>query len=178
MNEIDSTNQVQLRLAERGEAATLSELMERTFRHTFGAFNSDAELAAHCAGNYGETIQRREIDDPDVTTFVCAVGDALVAFAQVRQGKRPAEVTGTKPVEIHRIYVDASFHGKGIAHVLIEACLEEAIQRKADAVWLGVWENNPKATRFYEKYGFETVGEHVFHVGNDAQRDLVMMRAL
>jgi diamine N-acetyltransferase len=178
MNEIDGTTQAHLRLAGPGDAAALAELMERTFRHTFGAFNSDAEMAAHCQGNYGEAIQRREIDDPDVTTFVCATGDALVAFAQVRQGKRPPEVTGAKPVEVHRIYVDARFHGKGMAHVLMEACLDEATRREADAVWLGVWENNPKATRFYEKYGFETVGAHVFHVGNDAQRDLVMMRAL
>lgn len=178
MNDIDATAQAQLRRAEPGDAAPLADLMERTFRHTFGAFNSDAEMAAHCQRNYGEAIQLREIQDPDVATFVCVAGSALIAFAQLRAGESPPEVKGAKPVEIHRIYVDRSFHGKGVAQLLMATCFDEARRREADTVWLGVWENNPKAMHFYEKYGFETVGEHVFYVGTDAQRDLVMMRTL
>jgi ribosomal protein S18 acetylase RimI-like enzyme len=178
MTQTDATIEPFLRRAEPRDAAALAELMERTFRQTFGAFNSEAEMAAHGERHFGEAIQQREIADPDVATFVCTAGDALIAFAQVRQGHRPAEITGTNPVEIHRIYVDSAFHGKGIAQLLMAACLDEAKQRNADAIWLGVWENNPKAMRFYEKYGFATVGEHIFHVGDDPQRDLLMMRAL
>jgi len=44
-------------------------------------------------------------------------------------------------------------------------------------VWLGVWEHNPRAIAFYRKWGFEAVGEHVFVVGTDPQRDLVMTRS-
>ena len=29
-------------------------------------------------------------------------------------------------------------------------------------VWLGVWENNFKAIRFYKKYGFKKFGQHSF----------------
>ena len=30
-----------------------------------------------------------------------------------------------------------------------------------DVMWLGVWEYNPRAQRFYEKNGFRIVGSHV-----------------
>ncbi|MFN7984164.1 MAG: hypothetical protein U0Q11_20145 [Vicinamibacterales bacterium] len=41
-----------------------------------------------------------------------------------------------------------------------------------------MWEHNPRAIAFYRKFGFEIVGDHVFTVGTDPQRDLVMSRQL
>jgi ribosomal protein S18 acetylase RimI-like enzyme len=49
---------------------------------------------------------------------------------------------------------------------------------RADVAWLGVWERNPKAIAFYRKFGFQEVGEHVFPLGSDAQRDIVMSRPI
>jgi ribosomal protein S18 acetylase RimI-like enzyme len=44
----------------------------------------------------------------------------------------------------------------------------------ADKVWLGVWENNPRALAFYQKFGFNKVGHHVFQLGNDPQHDWIL----
>ena len=54
--------------------------------------------------------------------------------------------------------------------------IERAATLGANVVWLGVWEHNPRAIRFYEKHGFTTAGEQPF--GKDPQRDLVMVRPL
>lgn len=35
-----------------------------------------------------------------------------------------------------------------------------------------------RALSFYRKYGFVEVGEHVFVLGSDPQRDLVLVRGL
>ena len=48
-------------------------------------------------------------------------------------------------------------------------------QVKSDCLWLGVWEDNPRAIAFYKKYDFTVVGEHIFTVGTDPQRDLIMI---
>jgi ribosomal protein S18 acetylase RimI-like enzyme len=50
------------------------------------------------------------------------------------------------------------------------------IGRGSDAVWLGVWEHNPRAISFYRKFGFVEAGEQTFHPGRDPQRDIVMVR--
>jgi len=55
-------------------------------------------------------------------------------------------------------------------------CLEHAQSNGHQTVWLGVWENNARALSFYRRWGFEVVGEHVFQLGADSQRDLIMMR--
>ena len=45
-------------------------------------------------------------------------------------------------------------------------------------VWLGVWEENPRAIRFYEKNGFVVFDKHIFRMGNDEQTDLMMKKLL
>jgi ribosomal protein S18 acetylase RimI-like enzyme len=37
-----------------------------------------------------------------------------------------------------------------------------------------VWEKNPRAIDFYKKWGFKEVGAHIFPLGDDPQRDLIM----
>ena len=56
--------------------------------------------------------------------------------------------------------------------------LDTATRHGARALWLGVWEQNPRAIRFYRRLGFREVGDHVFVLGTDPQRDLVMVRSL
>jgi ribosomal protein S18 acetylase RimI-like enzyme len=58
------------------------------------------------------------------------------------------------------------------------ACLEELKARGSDVAWLGVWERNPRAIAFYRKMGFAECGEHVFTLGHEPQRDVVMARKL
>jgi len=72
----------------------------------------------------------------------------------------------------------ADWHGHGVAQELMTASIAEARRRRADAIWLGVWERNPRALAFYRRCGFVEVGDHVFPLGNDPQRDLVMVLAL
>jgi GNAT superfamily N-acetyltransferase len=62
------------------------------------------------------------------------------------------------------------------AQQLMRAALDVARRASSDRIWLGVWERNDRALAFYRKFGFEVVGEHMFPVGNDPQRNLVMVR--
>jgi ribosomal protein S18 acetylase RimI-like enzyme len=166
-----------LRRAVARDAAALAALAERTFRATFADHNSDANMALHCARTYGEAIQAREIAEPRRVTVVADDGGALVGYAQLRLGSATPCVAAERPAEIQRIYVDAPWHGRGVAHALMEAMLAHAREAGADRVWLGVWEHNPRARRFYGKFGFAEAGDHAFRLGDEVQRDLVLARA-
>lgn len=166
-----------LRRATREDAGQLAAIAEATFRATFAAVNTPEDMDLHCRASYGEAIQAEEIADPGRVTFLCEVGGRLVGFAQLRWGKKPCcGLDADVPGEILRLYVIREMHGMGVAHELMNACMDEMASRRSDVVWLGVWERNPKAIAFYEKFGFREVGEQVFQLGSDAQRDIVMAR--
>lgn len=167
-----------IRPAEGRDAAALAELAERTFRDTFAHVNRAEDIDLHCRNSYRDSIQAAEIHDPDRTTLVCHVADSLIAYGQLRRGNPPPCVVATSPVEIQRLYVDAPWHGQGVARALMDSLLDAAVAFGADVAWLGVWEQNPRAIAFYAKSGFAVVGDHVFVVGEDPQRDLVLAKSL
>ena len=173
-----STHQLQIRAATPDDAGAVAEVAERIFTRTFGPLNSAADIAAYAGTAFGESIQRRELEDPDGEYLLSFVDTKLVAFAQLRHGATDPTVHGDAPVEIQRFYVDHDFHGRGVAARLMEACVEAATARTGRTLWLGVWERNARAIRFYEKCGFVDVGSHPFQLGQDRQTDRVMMRRI
>lgn len=174
----DNAAMPQLYLATLADAAELARFAESTFRDTFAAANTPEHMAQHCRDNYATAIQAAQITDPAWTTLLIRQQETLIAYAQCRSGDAPACVASARPGEIHRLYVHRNWHGRGIARMLMSACIETLRQRDADMAWLGVWEQNPRAAAFYRKSGFVEVGEHVFTLGGDPQRDVVMARAL
>ncbi len=166
-----------IRDAELRDAAPLAALAEQTFRETFEASNTPEDMALHCQGHYSEALQSQEILDPGLTTLVCEHDGQLVAFAQLRRDPAPPCVRAARPLELQRLYVASAWHGKGLAQELMRRCLAQAEAEGADQVWLGVWEHNPRAIAFYRKFGFQQVGDHVFPLGTDPQRDLILVRS-
>jgi diamine N-acetyltransferase len=163
-----------IRQATDEDASRLAELAERTFRNTFAYVNRAEDMDLHCRTHYRKEIQAAEIRDPDRTTLMCEVDGRLVGYAQLRWKNAPSCVAGSTPAEIQRLYVEHAWHGKGVAQALMDSLLSYAAAGEADVIWLGVWEENPRAISFYTKNGFSIVGNHVFVLGGDPQRDLVL----
>lgn len=167
-----------VRRAELADAEALARLAEETFRATFTGTTSSADMEAHCARSFAPEVQRREIEDPRLVTLIATIGERLAGYAQLRISAPKDCVGASSPAELYRLYVAEFWHGKGVAQALMEAVLDIAREQGADAIWLGVWEHNPKATAFYRKYDFQPVGSHPFKLGSDAQTDIVMARGL
>jgi diamine N-acetyltransferase len=165
-----------IRRARTSDAAALAALAERTFRDAFAAQNRAGDMEAHCAASYGEVQQAGEIANPAIETWLVESDGELIAYAQLRRGFTAPCVAGTSPLEIQRFYVDARWHGRGVADDLMAHLLERVRAAGADVVWLGVWEHNPRAIRFYTRWGFAAVGDQEFRLGGDPQRDLVLER--
>src|SRR3989338_5831127 len=103
----------------------------------------------------------------------------VVGFCKLHYGSFESclKFTGKDTIELCRIYVLQDFQGAGVAHKLMEECLrvgKEEFGGVCKSIWLGVWENNVRALKFYSKYKFEKVGDHLFVMGDDPQRDEVL----
>ena len=165
-----------IRKARIGDAAALAQLAERTFRDAFEATNTAEDMALHCTAHYGEAIQRRELSDSAVDVLVCDENETLIGYVQLRRGAVPDCIPAGRAIEIQRFYILKAWHGKGLAQELMGASIAAAERDGAEHVWLGVWEHNPRAIAFYTKWGFREVGSHIFPLGTDPQRDIIVTR--
>jgi diamine N-acetyltransferase len=167
---------IQIRRAEENDALALSLLAEATFRAAFAESNTAANMQLHCAANYGQALQLAEIRESNRETWVAELDSRLIAYVLLQFDATSPVSSGKRSVEIQRFYVDASHHGAGLAHQLMAHVLARADATGNAVLWLGVWDRNLRALAFYRKWGFEVAGEHIFKVGNDPQRDLLMRR--
>jgi len=157
------------------DAAALAAFAARTFAETFAAGSTPEDMQAHLARSYGIAQQTAELVDARTVTLLAEDDGRLVGFAQLRRGIPPACVVAPDAIELHRFYVDRPSQGAGVAQRLMAAVLDAARAAGARHLWLGVWEHNPRAIRFYAKCGFVDVGSHEFVLGADAQTDRVMV---
>lgn len=163
-----------IRLATLDDQPALTAFGARTFLDTFAAANTPDDMAAYLSASFGVAQQQAQLRDPQTQTLLGESAGALIAYAQVKQGPPPDCVTDATAIELVRFYVDRAWHGRGIAPRLMDAVIESARSIGAAVLWLGVWERNHRAQRFYAKHGFVTVGSHEFLVGQDRQTDRIM----
>jgi ribosomal protein S18 acetylase RimI-like enzyme len=167
-----------LRPAAAADAAEIAALAARTFRDTFAGTHDAGRMAVYLAEVFTPERIAAEIAAPTIAYLAAWRDGRAVGYAKLALGEPPACVGGPRAVELERLYVEAALHGSGVAAALMTACLEEARRRDFETLWLGVWDRNPRARRFYEKWGFRTVGTKPFVFAGDVMEDLVMARAV
>jgi diamine N-acetyltransferase len=156
----------------------LTELSARTFYHTFVDQNKEEDILQYIEENLKKRHLLEEINNKANTFLIAFVDDTAVGYAKVSRDKTQKEIEGKKAIEIERIYVLPTMIGKKVGKALMEKCIDIAKSESAELIWLGVWEHNPRAIKFYEKWGFEIFSSHGFQLGSDLQTDLLMKKEL
>ena len=169
---------VTIRRATVADAALFTSIARSAFVDTFGKDNTPEDMAQYCAESFGEDVQRRELADERNTVIIAERAGEVVGYAMLRSKNAPNVVTDREALEIARLYALSSAIGTGVGASLMQRCLDIAVESGHRSVWLGVWEHNPRAIAFYERWGFVDVGEKSFTLGTDHQTDRVMMRVL
>lgn len=169
---------IKVRLAALADSSLLAELGEQTFQDTFGPSNTPEDMAEYLSGSFSPSIQAAELRDPSNSFLIAELEGEPVGYARLRTGLEPADIPGSRPLEIVRFYSVTEWIGRGVGPVLMRACLDLAERAGNDTLWLDVWERNDRAIAFYRKWGFEVVGAQPFQLGRDIQRDLLMARSI
>lgn len=167
-----------IRRAGSEDANTLRELGIRTFHDTFAANNTAEDMKSYLDQSFAPGQVESELAAADTIFWMAYVDEQLAGYAKVRESGIPEGLVAKRPLEIERIYALQAFHGQSVGKALMETCLQHARLNDYDVIWLGVWEHNPRAIAFYEKYGFEKFGSHPFLLGSDLQTDYLMKKNL
>lgn len=162
------------------DAETLQPLAVKIFNDAFAAnpLNEPEDMRAYIAEAFSLEQTRRELADANLTFFIAEIEGEMIGYAKLQENSTEDCVSDAHPIELARLYVLQDFHGRGIAERLMNECFAIAEKKNYETMWLGVWEHNFRAQRFYEKLGFVRVGSHVFQLGKDAQTDWVMEKKI
>lgn len=150
----------------------------KTFDETFRPTNRPEVMEAYLEEAYAPETLAAEMRHPGSRFFFALCDGEPVGYLKLNVGDAQTEYRSEGMMEIERIYVLSSHQGSGIGKRLMEFALEEAVRGGHPAVWLGVWEHNPKAIAFYTRMGFTRIGRHIFRMGDEDQTDWLMRKDL
>jgi GNAT superfamily N-acetyltransferase len=169
---------IHIRTANSSDVILLSEFGAKTFSDSFASDNRAEDIQAYLAAAFSTDKQAEELADPSSLFLIAEIEGVTAGYARLLKGSYPQVVTGSRPIELVRIYAGKEWIGHGVGAALMKACLEQAAHKGCDTIWLGVWERNERALSFYQKWGFYAVGKQTFLLGADLQTDVVMQRAV
>jgi len=156
----------------------LLALSRKTFYDAFEHLNNPDDFEAYTSKAFTREQLLSEINNPNSEFYFAMLDDEAVGYIKLNYREGQAEFRDPDAVEVSRIYVLADQQGKKIGNQLLDFAINQAIEDKLSYIWLGVWEHNLAAQRFYERNGFVKVGSHEFVVGTDVQTDFLMKRDL
>ncbi len=156
----------------------LAELAYTTFWDAFHEHPASRpeDMAAYMAAAFSDEQITRELADDRNIFLIAEIDEEPAGYAKLITGSTEDGIEGERPIELSRLYSHQQFLGKGVGQALMDECFAIARSREHDVMWLGVWEYNPRAQRFYERNGFTVVGKHTFLLGSDPQIDLLMRK--
>lgn len=169
-----SQENVKIRQAESDDAKLVSALATVTFYEAYFENDEANDLANYVLDSFEVEKIRAEIADPDFTFFLIYRNEKAVGYAKLRRNSPIDCVTDKNAVELQRIYILERVYGKGIGEILLAHCLKTAKESGFSTLWLGVWEQNKRAQRFYEKHGFVRVGSLNFPYGDSVGINFVL----
>ena len=165
---------MQIRKLDITDLENLQKISITTFRETFEEVNSEEDMQKYLDENLSLERLKNELENLDSEFYFIENENKNLGYLKLNFGNAQTEKVEENYFEIERIYVLKAFLGQKIGQILFDKAIEIGREKNLEYVWLGVWEENHRAIRFYEKNGFEIFGKHDFVLGEDVQTDLLM----
>ena len=165
--------QVSTRRATLADAETLSEISRKTFYDTFTGTCTEDDMQSFLETYFNLEQVQKELSNANDQYHLAFIDGEVAGYTRFMEDYTSFSLMSKwKSLELKRIYIYKKFQGNGIAQVLMNLVLSYALENKYEVIYLGVWEHNKRAQRFYEKYGFVDSGyTHDFPIGGTPQMD-------
>jgi ribosomal protein S18 acetylase RimI-like enzyme len=169
---------IQMVPVQTDEVDALRDMALRIFYASFSHNNTPENMKAYTDKAYSREQLLSELQDPRSEHYFIKVDEKHAGFLKLNRSGAQSDINDPQSMEIQRIYVDMAFQNRGLGKVMLDKAIDRARALDLHYIWLGVWEHNPDAIRFYERHGFSIFGKHQFVMGDDLQTDILMKRSV
>ena len=152
----------------------LQKIGRETFYETFSESNTEENMRNYLEAGFSIDKITTELNDENAEFYFAKIENNVIGYLKLNFGASQTELKSEKAIEIERIYVLKEYHGQKVGQILYDKAIEIAKKKNAEFIWLGVWEENPRAINFYKKNGFIEFDKHIFKLGDDEQTDIMM----
>jgi len=152
----------------------LHEISRATFIAAFEKDNNPEDFNNYMDSAFCKETIKSELLNPNSSFYFTYLDNTVVGYFKLNENDAQNEQFEQPTIELERIYVLATFQGKEIGKEMLYKSIDIAKSKNVSFLWLGVWQKNRAAVRFYERFGFIKFGSHPYYIGKDKQTDWLM----
>ena len=153
---------------------SLIEISRSTFISSFEKDNNPDDFKTYITSAFSKEKLKGELLKPNTTFYFVYLDDNLVGYFKLNEKDAQNERFEDASIELERIYVKEAFQGRQIGKEVLFKVIEIAKSKQVTFLWLGVWEHNDSAIRFYERHNFKKFSTHPYYLGSDKQTDWLL----
>ncbi len=156
------------------ELDVLQEISLQTFYDAFYHLNTPKFFNEYTDRAFSKIQLKSELQNPDSQFYFLKSQTQTFGYFKLNYHSAQTDIRDSNSLEIERIYILKEFQNLHLGSYLLDRIKEMATKKNLEYIWLGVWEHNTQAIRFYERNGFRIFGSHDFYMGSELQTDLLM----
>jgi ribosomal protein S18 acetylase RimI-like enzyme len=156
----------------------LVDISRNTFIHAFEKQNHPEDFWDYINKAFNENAIVEQLLNINSEFYFVYLKNVLVGYFKLNKNEAQTEQFAKRSIELERIYVINEFQNQGIGRHILKKVIDLSKTYKATFIWLGVWQENKGAVRFYQTFGFKIFGSHPYYIGKDKQTDWLMKKSL
>ncbi len=169
---------LEIRQATISDVQIISALGITTCYEAYFELDPSKDLAEYCVKFFSLEALTNEFEDANSTFLIAESDGKAIGYVKLREGKKIECLRGKNAIEVQRIYILEKMKGKRIGESLMNRCFEIAQEKGYETLWLGVWDKNIAAQKFYEKIGMKIIGTTDFSDGKNEFINLVFAKEI
>jgi ribosomal protein S18 acetylase RimI-like enzyme len=152
----------------------LTELSRTTFITAFEKDNNPKDFKNYIEKAFNKDTIKAQLLNPNSTFYFAYYNNEIVGYFKLNENDAQNEQFNQSSMELERIYVLSAFQGKQIGKQMLIKIIDITQAKRVAFIWLGVWQKNTEAVRFYDRFGFKKFDSHPYYIGKDKQIDWLM----
>ena len=163
-----------LRQCKENDIDALVVLSKNTFTKAFEKDNHPDDFESYINIAFNKDTLLTQLLNQDSFFYFVYWENRLIGYLKINQHQAQTDLKSDECMELERIYIIDEFQGHGHGKLILDKLRKIGVQANKHFLWLGVWEKNVKAIRFYQRHGFIKFGTHPYYIGTDKQTDWLM----
>ena len=148
-----------IKAATEADFPTIRQIAYDTWPQTFGQILSEQQIAYMLDLMYSLPSLQAQVQQQGHVFLLASEAENPLGYISYELNYQ--QTTATK---IHKIYILPQAQGKGVGKALIDAATAVGLANQNEALLLNVNKYN-KALQFYERIGFEVIGQEDVDIG-------------
>lgn len=147
----DSINLITIK---ENDASKLLKLMYTIYVPSYKHLWQDGGIW-YVKNTFNPIVLKAELSEKNTAYYFVEYQNQKIGILRLIHNMPIEDIENKRASKLHRIYLDAKVHGKGIGKLLMDWSTQEAIKNNSELLWLEVMDTQEQALEFYKKLDYQ-----------------------